>query len=190
MWPRRDDGLDALDDRVVVERPPDIVFEREGGGDQFDIDGEAHALGDALLIGIDADLDVEHEVVHEDAVGDFRLVQRRSWAPRPSVAVPPCRQTLRYGATKPALIPSITLAGRGRASSPSRRMRGHLRDERPDRRAGERIEGAEHAPPPRHRARRESRAGRGRARAGSGTSLALQRAGKTHGQAFSLGGAP
>ena len=73
--PSRDDGFDALDDRVVVESPADIVFEGDGCGLELDIDGEAHALGDALLVGVDADLDVEHEVVDEDAVEALRRVR-------------------------------------------------------------------------------------------------------------------
>src|SRR3972149_5424020 len=40
----RDDGLDAFDDRVVVERPADIVLERAGRRDHIDTDGEKHPL--------------------------------------------------------------------------------------------------------------------------------------------------
>ncbi len=85
----RDDGLDAFDDGVVVEGPADIVLERARGRDHIDIDGETHALGDALLVGIDTDLDVEHEIVHEHAVKDLRLRQTQAWARPVSVAVRP-----------------------------------------------------------------------------------------------------
>src|SRR5262249_45567654 len=77
----RDDRLDAFDDGVIVERLADVVVERVDRRDQIDIYGEAHALGHALLVGVDADLDVEHEVVHEDAVHDLgpagRALRRR-----------------------------------------------------------------------------------------------------------------
>src|SRR5262249_11644561 len=73
----QDDRLDAFDDGVVVECLADVVVERVDRRDQIDIYGEAHALGHALLVGVDADFDVEHEVVHEDAVHDLDLAGRR-----------------------------------------------------------------------------------------------------------------
>ena len=76
IWPRAMICFDAFDDGVVVEGAADIVVERDAGGQHVDIDGEAHALGDALLMRVDADLDVEHEVVHEDAVEGLGLAPR------------------------------------------------------------------------------------------------------------------
>ena len=112
----RDDGLDAFDDGVVVECPADIVLERARGRDHIDIDGETHPLGDALLVGIDTDLDVEHEAVHENAVNDLRCVRlrlRRGFGRGPSQSLfghdrgsVAARQSL-------SRIPSITTAERG-----------------------------------------------------------------------------
>jgi hypothetical protein len=65
----RDDRFDAFDDGVVIERLADVVIERVGR-DEIDIDREAHALRHALLVRVDADLDVEHEIVHEHPVRD------------------------------------------------------------------------------------------------------------------------
>ena len=65
-----DDRFDGADHQVVVEHALDIVVNGERGRLHVYIHGEAHALGDTLLLGVDADLHVEHEVVYEDAIVD------------------------------------------------------------------------------------------------------------------------
>ncbi len=71
-----DGALDALDDGVVVEGAADIVIKRARGRRHIDIDREPHALSNALLIGIDPDFNVLHQVVHEDAIEILRLARR------------------------------------------------------------------------------------------------------------------
>ena len=63
-----EDVLDDVYDHIVVEHPRDLILDRLFGRRHLDIHREARALGDALLMGIDTDLGIEHEVVHEDAV--------------------------------------------------------------------------------------------------------------------------
>ena len=63
-----EDVFDGGDNHVVVEHALDLVLDRVRARHDLDVDREARALGDALLMGIDADLGIEHEIVHEHAV--------------------------------------------------------------------------------------------------------------------------
>ena len=62
------DAFDGGDDHVVVEHALDLIVDRLAGRRDLDIHREARALGDALLMGVDADLGIEHQIMHEDAV--------------------------------------------------------------------------------------------------------------------------
>ena len=51
--------------------------------DEIDIDREAHALCHALLVRVDTDLDVEHEIVHKHPVRDVGFMGYTLWCGPP-----------------------------------------------------------------------------------------------------------
>src|SRR5665811_153524 len=76
----RYDRFDAIGNVVVIQRLIDVVVEDLLGGRHVDVDREAHALGDALLVMVNPNLHVEHVVVHENAVERLARIARGGYA--------------------------------------------------------------------------------------------------------------